>query len=553
MLTSYSMNRIRSFIKGISYFLALPFLSGILVGTSYIPFNGWALFFCYLPLWFKVSQMTDDNKKFSQIFLSAWLTQFVLTLIGFNWIYYVSSEFGHLPMILSAGALLGFAIFMHVYIPLSITLAAVLFRKFRIQNIFVRFLLLALSMGLIERIWPSIFEWNLGYSLLWMKLPVYQWADTVGFWGLSTWIFLIQACLGYAVHLFIQKQKKEAFIALGQVLAFFVLFNVTGHFKGKFWVKTDEMTRIAVTQGNVGNAEKLQSEQKSQYHNFIIDKYSTRTAEHLAKSPADLLIWPETALPMAFDKAYHFGKDQKKVLENVQYWGIPLVTGAYSLNKQERDYRGDDVIRNSVFYINPNRDFAAPPYFKTNLLAFGEYMPFGELIPKLYDLLPFVGVYAKGSGPVVARVQLKEKEIRLGPQICYDSLVPGFSRDLAKNGAQVIYNVTNDAWFGWWAEPFQHGWMTLARAVEVRRPLVRSTNTGISTAILASGEILEQSPINEGWAHTFEVRYKKNPPQTIYTRFGHFDWILWLALAGFLVFYFRTKPEPVEPEKGENV
>lgn len=70
MLTSYSMNRIRNIIKGISYFLALPFLSGILVGTSYIPFNGWALFFCYLPLWFKVIQLTDDNKKFSQIFAS---------------------------------------------------------------------------------------------------------------------------------------------------------------------------------------------------------------------------------------------------------------------------------------------------------------------------------------------------------------------------------------------------------------------------------------------------------------------------------------------------
>ena len=143
MLTSYSMNRIFNFIKGISYFLALPLLSGILVGTSYIPFNGWALFFCYLPLWFKVLQLSDDNKKFSQIFLAAWFTQFILTLIGFNWIYYVSDEFGHLPKALSVAALLGFAGFMHLYIPLSITFATVLFRKFRIKNPFVRFVLLA--------------------------------------------------------------------------------------------------------------------------------------------------------------------------------------------------------------------------------------------------------------------------------------------------------------------------------------------------------------------------------------------------------------------------
>jgi apolipoprotein N-acyltransferase len=542
------MNRISNIIKGISYFLALPFLSGILVGTSYIPFNGWALFFCYLPLWFKVLQLTDDNKKFSQIFISAWFTQFILTLIGFNWVFYVSDEFGHLPKVLSFAALLSFATFMHLYIPISVTLSAALFRKFHIKHVFVRLLLLALSMSLIERIWPSIFEWNLGYSLLWMNLPVFQWADTVGFWGLSTWIFIIQACIGFAFFLFRQKQKKESLVLLAEIAVLFVLLNVAGYFKGKYWEKTDETVRIAVTQGNIGNAEKLQSEQKSQFHNFIIDKYSVGTAQLITKDQPELLIWPETALPMALDKAYHYGKDQKKILENVQNWGVPLVTGGYSLNKQERDYRGDDIIRNTVFYIAPNRDFAAPPYFKTNLLAFGEYMPLGETFPKLYDLLPFVGVYAKGSGPLVANVALKTKEIRLGPQICYDSLYPGFSRDLSKNGAQILFNVTNDAWFGWWAEPYQHGWMTLARAVEVRRPLVRSTNTGISTAILASGQILERSPINEPWAHTFEIKYKKNPPLTTYAKFGYFDWIVWLALFAFLIFQFRT-----EPEKGENV
>jgi apolipoprotein N-acyltransferase len=542
------MNRISNIIKGISYFLALPFLSGILVGTSYIPFNGWALFFCYLPLWFKVLQLTDDNKKFSQIFISAWFTQFILTLIGFNWVFYVSDEFGHLPKVLSFAALLSFATFMHLYIPISVTLSAALFRKFHIKHVFVRLLLLALSMSLIERIWPSIFEWNLGYSLLWMNLPVFQWADTVGFWGLSTWIFIIQACIGFAFFLFRQKQKKESLVLLAEIAVLFVLLNVAGYFKGKYWEKTDETVRIAVTQGNIGNAEKLQSEQKSQFHNFIIDKYSVGTAQLITKDQPELLIWPETALPMALDKAYHYGKDQKKILENVQNWGVPLVTGGYSLNKQERDYRGDDIIRNTVFYIAPNRDFAAPPYFKTNLLAFGEYMPLGETFPKLYDLLPFVGVYAKGSGPLVANVALKTKEIRLGPQICYDSLYPGFSRDLSKNGAQILFNVTNDAWFGWWAEPYQHGWMTLARAVEVRRPLVRSTNTGISTAILASGQILERSPINEPWAHTFEIKYKKNPPLTTYAKFGYLDWIVWLALFAFLIFQFRT-----EPEKGENV
>jgi apolipoprotein N-acyltransferase len=545
MVAFNRMNKILVFFKSISYFLALPLLSGIMVGTSYIPFYGWALLFCYIPLWFKTMELLRDNKKISQIFLCAWFTQFVLTLIGFNWIYYVSREFGNLPVVLSFAALIGFAAFMHLYIAIAVTAAAVLIRKLRIQNKLIQFLVIALSMSLAERVWPSIFEWNLGYSLLWMELPLFQWADTVGFWGLSTWIFIAQAFIAYAVYLFINKEKKPAFILLGQTVAVLLMLNATGYFKGLYWSKTDDVTRVAVTQGNIGNAEKLQSEKRSEFHAYIIGAYSDKTTAHLQKSPADFIIWPETALPMALDKKYLHGKNQRKVLSLVQDWGIPLVTGGYSVSENEQDDNGDDIIRNAVFYISPKRDFSAPPYFKTNLLAFGEYMPLGDVFPFLYKLLPFVGTYAEGSGPVIAKIQLKDKVLRLGPQICYDSLYPNFSRELSKNGAQIIYNVTNDAWFGWWAEPFQHQYMTLGRAVEVRRPLVRSTNTGFSSAILADGTVLTISPINEAWAHTFEIKHKKNAPLTLFTKFGYLDWIIWLLLLAVLLFQYRTKGENV--------
>ena len=99
----------------------------------------------------------------------------------------------------------------------------------------------------------------------------------------------------------------------------------------------------------------------------------------------------------------------------------------------------------------------------------------------------------------------------MGAQICYESLFPGFSRSLAELGAQFIVNVTNDSWYGSWQEPYQHMYMTLARGVEFRRPVLRVTNTGISTVSLASGEILERSPIHQPWAGLYEVPYLKNP------------------------------------------
>lgn len=551
------MTKVLGFIKEKPAFFLWSLLSGILVGTSYIPFPGWALFFCYIPLWLAVqSEIQKNTSSLAKIFAGGWLAQFVLTLIGFNWIYYVSSEFGHLPWYLSLGALLMFAGFMHLYIPLSLLLSALFIRRFRIDGATPQFFILALTLAVLERAWPSIFEWNLAYTLLWIRWPMFQWADTVGFWGLSTWIFLLQATLCIAIY-HRRSDRKYAITLAGSVIAIMALLNISGHFKGQQWSRGDAQARIAVAQGNIGNAEKIQSEQRYHYHSYIRSIYTVLTTDHLKEQPADLMIWPETAVPFALDPHFHSRLEQTNLLGSVQEWGIPLITGGYSVSDRQLDHLGYSLTRNAVFYLAPNRSFSDLPYYKTNLLAFGEYMPFGEEFPILYKLLPFVGVYEKGSGPVVATVKLPptklpptklpptatqtERILKVGPQICYDSLAPGFTRRLALNGAQVIFNVTNDSWFGWWAEPYQHGWMTLARAIEVRRPLVRSTNTGISTAILADGRVLEQSPINKTWAHTFDISYRQQAPQTFYTRLGHLDWIIWSLTLALIIFIYRKK------------
>ena len=98
----------------------------------------------------------------------------------------------------------------------------------------------------------------------------------------------------------------------------------------------------------------------------------------------------------------------------------------------------------------------------------------------------------------------------------------------------MIINVTNDSWFGKHFEPYQHLYMTLARAVEMRRPLVRATNTGITTAILASGQVLQHSPLHSEWIGRFDVPYKKNPPHTIYEKIAGF-WIWALAFVSLLL------------------
>ena len=374
----------------------------------------------------------------------------------------------------------------------------------------------------------SIFEWNLGYSLLWMKTPIFQLADVVGFWGLSTWILVAQAFVAYGF--IIRKTRTQKAISIFSfVLIAIVALTAIGLKKEEFWSRTDSEVQFGVVQGNIGNAEKILSEQKDQFQSFILKTFTDLTDAHLKENPqTEILLWPETAMPFALDLDFQQRFLQKSLMQKVQDWQITLLTGGYSQSTTKKDHLGYPLTRNSVFFIGPHLQLQGNPYHKTALLVFGEYMPFGEELPILYKLLPFVGVYERGPGPSPTKVILKnQNEIILGPQVCYESLDPAFSRGLSDKGAEILFNVTNDSWFGWWAEPYQHNTMTLARAIEVRRPLIRSTNTGITSAILANGLVLQESSVDQSWAYTYKIPYLKNPPSTFYTRVGHWDWIFW--------------------------
>jgi apolipoprotein N-acyltransferase len=206
------------------------------------------------------------------------------------------------------------------------------------------------------------------------------------------------------------------------------------------------------------------------------------------------------------------------------------------------------LLTNSLFLLDNQGEIVEPHYSKTILLAFGEYIPFADTFPVIKKFLPQIGQYARGPGPTVL---FEWNGFKMGPQICYESLFPKFSRDLSNLGAQFIVNATNDSWYGTWQEPYQHMYMTLARGVEFRRPVLRATNTGISTVSLASGEVLEQSPMMQPWAGLYEVPYLKNPQATFYQEwFWLIPGLLWSSLIVLLVIGVLRKPPINQNDRG---
>jgi apolipoprotein N-acyltransferase len=278
-------------------------------------------------------------------------------------------------------------------------------------------------------------------------------------------------------------------------------------------------------QASTENSEKLAAELGKGFGKEILHRYLTQTdaaVTHYKDRKIDFVLWPETAFPALLGEQFKHDEPSLELAEFLNARQLPLITGAYSVDEKLR------LITNSLFVLNKNGEIVPPHYSKSILLAFGEYIPFEQYFPAIRNFLPATGHFARGAGPTEL---LAWNGYKMGAQICYESLFPKFSRDLADLGAQFIVNVTNDSWYGSWQEPYQHFYMTLARGVEFRRPVLRVTNTGISSVSLASGEILERSPIHQQWDGLYEVPYLTNPPSTFYQRwFWLVPCLLWGGL-----------------------
>ena len=176
--------------------ILLSILSGIFISTSYIPFWPWALFFCFIPLWYI---WIYQKLSVWKVFFYGWLTQFMVNLIGFHWISHTAIEFGDIPESLGFFILILFCVTQNIQIPFAGLIWHFVHKKiaFSLKS---SLLFLAITTALLEGVFPKVFYWNLGYPLLWAEWPIYQWADTIGFEGLSTLVVLVN---GYVLWIFI--------------------------------------------------------------------------------------------------------------------------------------------------------------------------------------------------------------------------------------------------------------------------------------------------------------------------------------------------------------
>ncbi|WP_380056943.1 apolipoprotein N-acyltransferase [Falsihalocynthiibacter sp. SS001] len=341
--------------------------------------------------------------------------------------------------------------------------------------------------------------WGLvGY--IWLDTPFAQIAADIGPYGLTLLTLVIAA--GLASSRWLARIGAIAIIALAAALGI--------HREAVPAAYAEAPARIRLVQTN--------AEQHLKWQPDMISVFWERNLALTAQESdgLDLIVWPETAVPYLAENA----AGAFDIMAQAS-GGVPIVAGI-----QRRDANG---FYNSLVTLGDTGQVLAT-YDKRHLVPFGEYMPGGALASRL-GLQGLAEQLGGGytSGAEVELIDLPDVGNFL-PLICYEAVFP---RDLRVDGARPewILHITNDAWFGKKAGPYQHLAQARMRAIEQGLPLVRAANTGVSAMIDPQGRVVAQLPL--GVAGVLDVELPRPNPATLFAKSGNLPMIA-LFLLSFL-------------------
>ena len=257
----------------------------------------------------------------------------------------------------------------------------------------------------------------------------------------------------------------------------------------------------------------------------ILARYQILT-EAAAKEKPDLIIWPETSYPGILWEDKELFDELRGFVARL---GVPLLVGAI-VEEEGRYY-------NTAILLSKNGE-VLQQYRKVHLVPFGEYIPLRRLFPFLEHIVP-IADFTAGEEYTVFEVPGGDAGKSFSVLICFEDTLGGLTRQFVRQGAGLLVNMTNDAWFKDTKEPFMHAQASVFRGVENRRSLVRAANTGVSCFIDASGRVTRAVQDDHG-KKTYvpgyaiaKVRFDRQ--KTFYTRYGDvFLLLCWGCLLGAL-------------------
>lgn len=478
--------------------------------------SGTALIFCFpwydfsLLAWFALTPffISLADKKPREAFNAGFFMGLVYFFGTLYWIYHSINHYGSIPFIPS----LAIVFLLCMYLSLYTGIFGMLF-SWKISTTRLPALLLApvfwVTLEYIRAHALTGFPWSsIGYSQ-YKFLNAIQIADITGIYGVS---FLVVAVNGAFADFFIIRKRLRLmplFSLSHTVIGLFALaVCVIAVFLYGSWrldeTRTGKQVRISVIQGNIAQDRKMNPTHQRE----VLDTYSMLSRSVSVMQPS-LIVWPEASVPFYFNADKELSQELIAFQQEIQ---APLLFGSVLVKEPSHSTRTSGLTNSAVLLALDGKPTFI--YDKIHLVPFGEYVPLRKILFFVDKLVADIGDFIPGGHNIRAETPYGS----FGVLICYEIIFPELVRKFYSKGGDFIVTITNDAWFGKSAGPWQHFSMGVFRAVENRKPLARAANTGISGFIDSNGRILGMTPLFAQAAMTMDIFTDQT--RSFYTRYG---------------------------------
>lgn len=439
------------------------FFLGLISSLAFAPTY---LFFIFFYTFYYLLEALEENNKTN--FLKGWVFGFGY-FIG-NCYWYCSSL---LIEPLKFGWLIPFAIsiipaYLAVYIGFTTLFTAYI--KIYIKNKFIITVIFSFFWTIFEYLRGILltgFPWNLiGYSLGFSTILT----QIVSIFG--TYIFGFILILFYSCF-YVLKEKKYKFYSIFYILIF-IFILAYGFIKLNNNENTRKICGIRLVQPNVPQIAKIENNSEEILNNLL--DLSLKNSENV-----EYVIWPESALPFyLFYANENYKQYNTKILSLLKerLKNKTLITGGIKVDIEKKE------IFNSIFVIKNGEIIDV--YSKNHLVPFGEYIPFSNIFKFLNTVTGTINL--SSSNDVRKIIKINDEFPTFSPSICYESIFP----NLVNKKADLIINVTNDAWFGFTSGPYQHLVASKFRALENNIPVLRVANSGITAFVDKNGGVIKR-------------------------------------------------------------
>lgn len=552
----------------------LAAISGILYGLAFPPtgFPGSLLgFICLVPLLIAL----ETGTRLRDAFRRGFVAMFLLGLVANYWVGGWKGIGAVDPFLMVGGVIL--ALIHPFFLVVPLLLYDVVRRKYGAKPALYALPILWTGFEYFHSLGDLSYPWLNLYNTQSYNLPYIQFIEYTGSFGASFLLVAVNALIyvllrarreavsGLPTELVVSaKGKRLAVVSLSLAIGLPYLHGAIVMSQAQ---SSERTLRVTIIQPNINPWAKWEVSQKG-----ILDTNFEATDAAIARDgKADLVIWPETAITFPITLNYN-GEHLLRLYDYLDRIRTPLLTG---FPQVEEYMQGKDSIPpdakpskyDRLFYRSWNaamvvyrgaEGYEQDHYYKQRLVPWGEKVPFVDIFPVLGDIFKWsvgLGSWNEGTGFDVQRLPMRavdstapvQDTARMWTMICYESVYPWFVREFVKNGAEMLVIITNDGWYGRSSGPYQHNQFAVLRAIENRRWIARSANTGISSVIDDKGRMIRETDLFVKDAITSEIPLRAE--LTVYASVG--DWVaipcMWIT-GGFAVFslvlYYRHRRRP---------